>query len=269
MKRYGLIVFLGGIIAGVGLGFLAIRLMSNPTPPVKTPAAPPTQIVEETIQPTQMDTSRAQVDLTTTDGISLKSTYYPPQNSTSPADALLLLHEAYQTSGSWDSFAEAAQERGYAVLALDLRGHGQSDGEKTFDASMDNDVDAALAWLNNSPDVNGEQLSIAGASLGANLALRAGARHPDIKSVILVSPGMSLWEIGIAEAIVDYGSRPLLLIAAEEDEYPAGTVRTLDEQALGDHQLQIYRGAEHGTALLEAHPDLISLMLDWVQKSTQ
>ena len=136
-----------------------------------------------------------------------------------------------------------------------------------FDESMDQDVDAALTWLQDSPDVSGKQIAIVGESLGANLALRAGARHPEIKSVILLSPGMALWEIHINEAIINYGSRPLLLVATEEDGYPADTVRKLDEQALGNHKLQIYPGAEHGTKMINAHPDLTSLMLNWLQET--
>jgi dienelactone hydrolase len=213
--------------------------------------------------------STMNVDLTTSDAVNLKATYYPPKNSTVKADAILLLHEAYEDRSVWDAFARAAQERGYAVLALDLRGHGQSGGEKTFDRSMDQDVDAALAWLKASPAVNGSRMGIVGASLGANLALRGGARHPEIKSVILLSPGMLLWQIGIDQAIVDYGPRPLLLVASKEDAFPAGTVQTLNDQALGTHQLQIYPGAEHGTRMMGPHPDLIPLMLDWLQKTIQ
>jgi len=213
--------------------------------------------------------STMNVNLTTSDAINLKATYYPPKDSTVRADALLLLHEAYSDSKSWDSFAQAAQERGYTVLALDLRGHGQSGGEKIFDSTMDNDVDAALAWLKASPAVNSDRIGIVGASLGANLALRGGARYPEIKSVILLSPGMLLWKIDIAKAIVDYGPRPLLLVASKEDAYPAGTVQTLNEQALGYHQLQIYPGAEHGTKMMMPQPDLTPLMLDWLQKTIQ
>lgn len=213
--------------------------------------------------------STNKVSLTTSDAVSLKATYYPPKNSAVKADAILLLHGAYEDSRTWDGFGKAAQERGYAVLALDLRGHGQSSGEKTFDKTMDNDIDSALAWLKASPAVNSDRIGIAGASLGANLALRGGARYPGIKSVIMLSPGMLLWQISVAEAIVAYGPRPLLLVASKEDGYPAGTVQTLDKQALGTHQLQIYPGADHGTKMMLSNPDLATLMLDWFQKTIQ
>jgi dienelactone hydrolase len=117
--------------------------------------------------------------------------------------------------------------------------------------------------------VNNQRVGVVGASLGANLALRGAARHPDIKSVVMLSPGMMLWQVGIDQAVVQYGARPLLLVAAKEDAYPAGTVQTLNEQALGYHQLQIYPGADHGTRMLMAHPELPPLILDFLQKTMQ
>ena len=102
-------------------------------------------------------------------------------------------------------------------------------------------------------------------SIGASLGLRAGARHPEIRSVSLLSPGIQLWEIGIADAIREYGNRPLLLAAAEDDPYPFSSVNQLYDPANDNHQVEIYPGADHGTALLGSHPELTPLLLDWIQ----
>jgi len=203
------------------------------------------------------------VGLTTQDGLSLKTSFYPAKGTELPAPALLLLPMAYSDRRAWHDFAQNAQGAGYAVLALDLRGHGDSAGEKVFDTAMDLDVDAALMWLMARPDVDSERVGIAGASVGANLALRAGARYPEIESVALLSPGMQLWDIGIQEAIVDYGKRAVLIIVSEEDAYPAGSCQQLDAMALGEHRLHVYPGAAHGTDMFPAHDTLTSVLLDW------
>lgn len=206
------------------------------------------------------------IHMNTVDGIKISGTVYHPDPAITKPISILLLHEAFLDSQVWDQFAEAAQERGYTVLALDLRGHGQSEGENTFTPAMDNDVEEAIHWLRFSfPKEN--QISLIGASVGANLALRAGTRHPRVKPIILLSPGMQLWEIGISDAIRDYGNRPLLLAAAEDDPYPFSSVNQLYDPANDNHQVEIYPGTEHGTALLESHPELTPLLLDWIAQN--
>jgi len=209
------------------------------------------------------------VDLTTQDGLSLKTSFYPAKGAKSPAPALLLLHMAYSDRRAWHGFAKAAQEAGYAVLALDSRGHGDSAGEKVFDPAMDGDVDAALTWLMTHTRVDPERVGIAGASVGANLALRAGAKHPEIQSVALLSPGMQLWDIGIQEAIVDYGQRSVFITVSEEDAYPAGSCQHLDAMALGEHRLHVFTGAAHGTDMFQVHDDLAPMLLDWFDTTLQ
>jgi len=208
-----------------------------------------------------------QTTLKAPDGVTIAAVYYPPINSNSKAKAILLLHEAFQDHRSWEDFAREAQETGLAILSLDLRGHGKSGGKQTFDQSMDQDIDAALAWLQTNPEIDRHRIGIAGASVGANLALRAGGRNPDIQSLALLSPEILLWELGISEAGIDYSERPLFLVTSEEDTNSASTVQELDQTAKGNHEVHIYPGDEHGTWLLVSHPDLSLLLLDWFEKT--
>ena len=83
------------------------------------------------------DSSMLNVSLLSNDGVSLQAIFYPPKNSESSPLTLLLLHGAYEDSRSWDVFRSAAIEKNYAVFTVDLRGHGNSGGMKTFDESMD------------------------------------------------------------------------------------------------------------------------------------
>ena len=205
--------------------------------------------------------------MTTSDGIQLAAVYYPDESLNRDTGILILVHEAYRDRSAWDGFINAVHESGYAVITFDLRGHGKSQGEQVFDEAMDHDLDAVMDWINSSPDLNKDRLAVVGASLGANLALRAGARYPQIKSLVLLSPGMSLWDIGIESAILEYGRRPVLLVATEDDGYPAISVQRLNELGKGYDKLVIYPGAGHGTQMITDQPDLIPLMLDWFQQT--
>lgn len=206
------------------------------------------------------------VHVTTADGLRLAATFYP---AFSPARGamVLLLHAAFEDRSSWHEFAVHAQRADVSALALDLRGHGESGGGRAFTPAMDADVDAALEWISASPRTRSLRLGIAGASLGANLALRAGVRHRAVRSVALLSPGTQLWEIGIGDSVGPYRGRPLLLMAAEEDGYAASTVRTLAQSARGACRLELLPGNKHGVRMLEDTPALRDTLIDWFRET--
>ena len=64
------------------------------------------------------------IALTTSDGVQLAAVFYAPESLNAAPDVLILVHEAYRDRSTWDDFRTAALENGYAVVALDLRGHG-------------------------------------------------------------------------------------------------------------------------------------------------
>ena len=77
---------------------------------------------------------------------------------------------------------------GHAVLLLDARSHGRSDGESY--ASMPRfaeDVATALAYLRELPTIDPGRLSLIGHSVGAGAVLLHAARHRDVHGVISLS----------------------------------------------------------------------------------
>ncbi len=64
------------------------------------------------------------VALTTDDGVKLAAWYTPPTNGA----AIMLIHGAGGSRESLRGYGEMLVRNGYGVLALDLRGHGESDG---------------------------------------------------------------------------------------------------------------------------------------------
>jgi pimeloyl-ACP methyl ester carboxylesterase len=82
---------------------------------------------------------------------------------------VLLLHGGGQTRHAWGTTAEVLAERGWHVISLDLRGHGDSqwddDGDYTLDAFAD-DVRRVAATLDRPP-------VLVGASLGGITSLIA------------------------------------------------------------------------------------------------
>src|SRR5690349_13204556 len=113
--------------------------------------------------------------LTTSDSVRLTGAYYAADQLRGQA---LLLHMMPASKESWSAFAFALSARGIASLAVDFRGHGASEGgPEGYKGFSDDehqakrlDVEAGLAWLKAKDDV---PIVIAGASIGANLAIRA------------------------------------------------------------------------------------------------
>jgi hypothetical protein len=66
-------------------------------------------------------------------------------------------------------------------------------------------------------------------------------------------------------ALRDYGTRPLLLVGAEEDLSSAGAVRRLAEEARGNTVVKMYSGGAHGTDLLTAVPPAVEDVLAFLQ----
>jgi alpha-beta hydrolase superfamily lysophospholipase len=209
--------------------------------------------------------------LKTADGVPIAATYYPPQLP-GQRPSVILLHMLNRTRADWTGFARALSEAGYATLAIDLRGHGEStrgvgswQGFTPDDfGAMVQDVAAGHAYLKKAPDADGGRLAVIGASIGANVALRYGAREPSVRTLVLLSPGLDYRGVTTAEAMGAYGGRPVLIAASREDGYSAQSSSRLDNLARGRHRLDLYNGAGHGTRMFPKVPELETTILEWL-----
>lgn len=101
------------------------------------------------------------------------------------APALVVMHGWGGNAEMMLPLAAPLHERGYALLLVDARCHGQSDDD-TF-ASLPRfaeDIDAALAWLAGRPEVDAARLGVIGHSVGAGAALLAASRRRDLRAVV-------------------------------------------------------------------------------------
>lgn len=97
---------------------------------------------------------------------------------------VVLLHGGGQTRHAWGGTAAALAGRGFQALALDLRGHGDSDWAPDGDYSMEamvGDLRAVVATLPSPP-------AVVGASLGGLTALCAQGEAPAplARAIVLV-----------------------------------------------------------------------------------
>ena len=220
------------------------------------------------------------VALTARDGVAIAGDYYLPNAES--VKGLLLLHMMPADRASWRQFGTRAQEAGWHVLAVDLRGHGASqggpDGYKNF-SDLEHqasrfDVEAGAEFLK-SRGVT--RLVIGGASIGANLALQYLADPPagglDARAAFLLSPGLDYR--GIRAELLIRQVRPeqgVYLVSSYDDparggaESNAAGVRRMHEISGGEKQMHIFDDAGHGTTIFERKPEFMDEVMAWLNE---
>ena len=197
------------------------------------------------------------------DGTTLSAEFWPASGSNVPA--IVLVHMLTRSSHDWDITAERLHQAGFLVLAPDLRGHGDSSG--SFNAAVDlspllQDVVAAIGWVKRRPEVAAGRIGLAGASVGASLAIQAAAGDPSVRSVVLLSPGIDYRGLKSDTAMKKYGDRPVLLVASKNDPYALRSAKALSEDA-PRAQLETLDEAGHGTMMLTKSDGLVGRLVDW------
>jgi uncharacterized protein len=119
------------------------------------------------------------IELQTEDGITLSAWYAPPTNGA----VILLLHGAGGSREQLRPYADLLVRNGYGVLALDLRGHGMSDGPTNrLGWQSTPDVKAAVEYLHERPEV--DQIGGMGLSMGAEVLLGAASETPALRAAV-------------------------------------------------------------------------------------
>ena len=224
-----------------------------------SPPAPPPPPLKPLTGPLPSGTA------TTQDGHTIAYQIYP---SKAGSPAVILLHMLRRSRTDWDSIAKWLQKNGYTVIVPDLRGHGQSSGNwekftpEDFN-KMTFDVAAMKSVLENQgADV--KRLAIIGASIGANVAFNYAATDPDVKTVVLLSPGLEYK--GVQTGNTKFG-RPFLAVASKDDQYGAQSAQEIKRNN-PSAELVLYEKAGHGTNMFIAQNDLAPKILDWLKEYT-
>jgi pimeloyl-ACP methyl ester carboxylesterase len=187
--------------------------------------------------------------LQTFDLVKLKASYDMPQGVPAPIPAVLLLHGYGENRKVWEGLRQQFLEKGWAVLSLDLRGHGDSTTRnqapiqaradwRTSPHEFPQDIDPALDWLKKQPRLNSRKIVIIGYDIGANLALISSGKFGEVRTIVAVKPSLSE-ALQMAGSSQDFRPRSALIVtetAAEGDEIKSHVkepVRVLSQSVSG------------------------------------
>jgi dienelactone hydrolase len=162
-------------------------------------------------------------------GVVIRGWYVPSRNRA----AVIPMHGTGSNRNGVAAHARVLARHGYGVLALDLRGHGDSGGRSTsVPWKLDDDLDAAIAWLSRRSDVDDRRIGALGVSLGGVVALRAAARRTELRAIggTYGGPDQRLLR---APRRRDRGTlEPAARVARERHPHPARAIRTARDQLL-------------------------------------
>jgi pimeloyl-ACP methyl ester carboxylesterase len=224
------------------------------------------------------------------DGVQV-SALFGPTNLTQPRPVVILIHDLSDAKEAWlndTSLLLGLLERGYLVVAIDLRGYGQTalpDGRQV--PLLDDlersflDVHAVLDWLQGLPGADGERVGLIGHGSGGNIAYVSMGVFPQrIKTAVSLSPGLwerdSLQPVVIGSGLDPFGPRSILFMAGGQDVLSGGDVvlsyadfaRALAAGTGDPTSVLVYpNSADHGLDLLNNVPEAVDSIFLWLENN--
>ena len=179
MKRVVILAFAYLGLAIVGGAVFAERVVHRPT---RNPITATDRTVAADLAST-LGASLDSVSISGDDGAALRGWLFTPSRPNT--HSVLLLHGITSNRAAMTGAARLFLEAGYRTLAVDLRAHGDSDGELGVAGTREaDDARQWIAWLRNGQS-DGCVYAF-GSSLGAGIAVQA-ADAPGLCAVVAVS----------------------------------------------------------------------------------
>jgi dienelactone hydrolase len=213
------------------------------------------------------------VDLTAPDGVTLKASFFA---TAQPGPGVLLLHQCNRQRKVWDDLAGRLAASGINVLTVDFRGYGESGGkgpdkvsslqeaDQIVKEQWPADVDVAFRYLQTQPSVNRGVIGAGGASCGVNQAVQLARRHPEVKSLVLLS---ETTDRSGRQFLHNSPNLPLFLAVADDDPDDPGVAEIMqwlyDVSPDPSNKFVHYSVGGHGVVMFAAHPELPGMIVDW------
>lgn len=168
--------------------------------------------------------------LTTDDKLSLVGTWWAPRAKQGTPGALLI-HDAGGQRRDLAEYGERLHKMGFAVLSVDLRGHGESAGQELDWSELDGparerawafatrDLKAGAEFLRAQKSVHSASLVVIGYGSGTTLAARHAVRDENVRAVALLAPPTepaAMFGFQLAKDLDDLGGLPTYVSVSRE-----------------------------------------------------
>ncbi|MBP9813745.1 alpha/beta fold hydrolase [Candidatus Woesebacteria bacterium] len=167
------------------------------------------------------DTYSAYTTSYTSDGLKINAMLTIPRGDASKHPAIVFVHgyippTLYVTTEKYVEYVDYLARNGFVVLKIDLRGHGNSEGEAGgayYSSDYVIDTLNARAALASSDFVLSDKIGLWGHSMAGNVVMRAFASMPTIPAVVVWAGAGYTYQDLIEYRISDQSYRPPSTIA--------------------------------------------------------
>lgn len=207
--------------------------------------------------------------LKTFDLVQIQGSFELPDGIPAPIPGVLLLHGYGESHSVWSDLRERLLRDGWAVLAIDLRGHGRSrskNGEpieareawRRDARQFPLDVGPALEWLKSQTRLDSKKIVVIGNDVGANLALIASGRFSEVGTAVAINPNLDE-ALSMAGSAQDFTPRSALLMVSEQ-----AMAQGIRNYITGPSRVNLL-SAGHGTAAVLATGSTIDEIIRWLK----
>lgn len=263
-----LALILGAIGFLAGLVYLHVESFTIPNRnlPVETPA--------------KFGLPYQDVTLQTEDDLAISAWYIPGKQP----NAIILVHGIHANKGILLPEANLLAKAGYHLLLLDLRGHGESEGDEiTYGYREAQDVKAAVDYLLAQPEI--DHVAALGTSLGGSVIVRAAALDTRLEGLVIQSSfatmtravedaydnmavlprktfgpliiylvqkklDLTIDQVNPTRDLHTFAPRPILIIHGTEDEmFPIHHAKMMYTVAQEPKELWLVEGLGHGSLI--------------------
>lgn len=111
-----------------------------------------------------------------------------PTNHQKPAPVVVMLNGATTTKEETFIWTATLRDRGFAILALDWPGTGESVDGQPLSSFCDDMTEGIFELIESEPDLDASRVALLGASLGGVVAFRMAASDRRIGAVVTLTP---------------------------------------------------------------------------------
>lgn len=220
------------------------------------------------------------IEYETADKFLLNATLTYPKEKGKVYPVIVLLHSIGSSSGAWDTLPQKFNEAGFAVLNVDLRGHGKSiyniNLDKKYWQNMSlkayskypADITGLMNYVKDEyKNISFTNYVIIGADLGANTAVLA-AQKMSIKpfAIVLISPQTTFKGLYIPVALADLTTTNVLFVYSQQDFKTVKEVNSLKRFAQGEITDIACQKGGSGISIIKTNPKSVFEIVNWCVK---